>query len=255
MSDLQFYQFPYLSDNYGVLVHSPDTDETACIDCGVAATYLEALDYKGWQLTDILVTHHHGDHIGGLQELKQKTGARVTGPSYSTRVPGIDIEVSDGDQFEFAGHSVKVFHVPSHTMDLVNYYFEDQGVLFVGDALFAMGCGKAFEGTPEMMWQSLQKIINLPPATTIYCSHEYTEENAGFAIQVEPDNPALLNRIKEVDATRAKGLPTVPFSLATELETNPLIRASDQALRRNLGMEHASDEAIFVEVRRLRDNY
>ncbi len=255
MSKLEYYQFPYLEDNYGVLVHSADTNETACIDCGVAETYLQALDHKGWQLTDIFVTHHHGDHIGGLQTLKAATGARVTGPSYSTRVPGIDTLVSDGDRFEFAGHSVQVLHVPSHTMDLVNYYFEDEGVLFVGDALFAMGCGKAFEGTAEMMWDSLQKIIHLPPETVIYCSHEYTEENAGFAIQVEPDNAALQARIREVESMRSRGLPTVPFTLAIEQATNPLIRASDSGLRRQLGLEAASDQAVFCEVRRLRDNY
>ena len=256
MSKLEVYQFPYVfDDNYGVLLHSPETGETACIDAGVADTYQEALAKTGWDLTHVLVTHHHRDHVSGLVELKENNGCKVIGPDYvgKGKIPAIDQRVKDGDTFTFGGQQVRVIHTPGHTMDLVTYYFEEQGAIFVGDAVFAMGCGKAFEGTAQMIWQSLQKILELPEDTLIYCSHEYTQENGQFAIKVDPNNKALQARIEEVDQLRAKDIPTVPFTLATELATNPFLRPQDVELRKQLGMLDATDEEVFVEVRRLRD--
>ncbi|RVU85782.1 hydroxyacylglutathione hydrolase [Leucothrix sargassi] len=256
MSQLEIFQFPYVfDDNYGVLLHSPETGETACIDAGVAETYQEALDAKGWDLTHILVTHHHRDHVSGLVELKENNNCKVIGPDYvgNGKIPAIDQRVRDGETFTFAGQTVRVIHTPGHTMDLVTYYFEEQGIIFVGDALFAMGCGKAFEGTPQMIFKSLQKIASLPPETLIFCSHEYTQENSRFALSVDPTNEALKARIALVDQMREEDQPTVPFTLETELATNPFLRTQDEVMRKHLGMEGASDEAIFVEVRRLRD--
>lgn len=255
MSQLAFYQFPYdWDDNYGVLIHSPETGETACIDGGIAETYQQALDEKGWSLTHILVTHHHADHTSGVMALKEANKATVIGPDYvgGRPIEGIDHKVRDGDRIRFAGVDIEVIHTPGHTMDLINYYIPSEGVIFVGDTLFAMGCGKAFEGTPEMIWESLKKLHALPPETLIYCSHEYTQENAAFAIQIDPDNEALKARIKAVDALRAKDMPTVPFTLATELATNPFMRANDAGIRKQLGMKNAPEVEVFTEIRHRR---
>ncbi|PWR00443.1 hydroxyacylglutathione hydrolase [Leucothrix pacifica] len=255
MSKLEFFQFPYnWDDNYGVLIHSPDTGETACIDGGIAETYQQALDEKDWKLTHIFVTHHHADHTTGVVELKETNNAKVIGPSYvgARPIKGIDESVSDGDRFEFAGVEVQVIHTPGHTMDLICYYIPSEGVIFVGDTLFALGCGKAFEGTPEMIWESLKKLHALPPETLIYCSHEYTQENAGFAIQIDPNNEALKARIEEINRLRADDIPTVPFTLATELATNPFLRADDAGIREQLGMKNAPEVEVFTEIRRRR---
>lgn len=253
MPAFEYHQFPYLSDNYGVLVHSSETGETACVDAGDCDAALQALRDTGWTLSHILVTHHHGDHTAGLSELKKATQAHVIGPAYeSAPIADIDQRVSDGEQFEFAGQSVQVFHTPGHTTDMVNYYLPAESVYFAGDTLFTMGCGKLFEGTPEMMWESLGKVMALPPETTIYCSHEYTLENAEFAITVEPDNTDLQARIARDKALRADNKPTVPSTLAEELATNPFLRPDSPSIRRQLSMESASDLEIFTEVRKRR---
>lgn len=252
MSTLEIHQFPFTwDDNYGVLIHSPETGETACIDCGVAEAYQEALDEKGWNLTHLFITHHHADHTSGVLALKAATNCQVIGPDYvgGSPIQGIDQRVKDGDTFQFAGHEVQVIYTPGHTMDLINYHFPADKLIFVGDTLFAMGCGKHFEGTPQMIWESLKKLHALPSDTLIYCSHEYTQENAGFAIQIDPDNEALKARIKEIDRLRADDLPTVPFTLATELATNPFLRANDPGIRQQLGMEDAPEVDVFTEIR------
>lgn len=252
MSKFEIHQFPFVwDDNYGVLIHSPETGETACIDCGDAKAYQQALDEKGWDLTHIFVTHHHADHTTGVLELKAQNNATVIGPDYlgANPIKGIDQRVKDGMSFQFAGKEIQVIYTPGHTMDLICYYIPEDGVIFVGDTLFAMGCGKDFEGTPAMIWESLKKIHALPPETLIYCSHEYTQENAAFAIKIDPDNAALKARMIEVDRKRAAGLPTVPFTLATELATNPFLRADDAGIRRQLGMEEASEVEVFTEIR------
>ena len=178
----------------------------------------------------------------------------MIGPDYKAggAIHGIDRYVKDGGRFEFAGHEVQVLHTPGHTMDLICYYLPDMGIIFVGDTLFAMGCGKAFEGTPQMIWESLKKLHALPPETMIYCSHEYTQENVAFALSVDPENADLQQRSREVDALRAKDIPTVPFTLATELATNPFLRADDAGIRRHLGMMDAAEVDVFVKIRELR---
>jgi hydroxyacylglutathione hydrolase len=255
MAALHFHQFPYGSDNYGVLVHDPKTGQTAAIDAGDANAYQSALTATGWTLSDIWVTHHHGDHVAGLGALKSATGAQVAGPSVvSTPINGLDAQVGDGDHFEFAGKRVDVIHTPGHTTDMMNFYIADDAVVFTGDTLFALGCGRLFEGTPTMMWESLQKLMALPPVTTVYCSHEYTAANAKFALTIDPDNGALRARAVEIADLRANDEPTVPTTIATELATNPFLRASDAGVRAQLGMQDASDAEVFTEVRKRKDN-
>jgi len=255
MSALEIFQFPVdIDDNYGVLIHSPETGETACIDCGITETYQEALAEKGWSLSHIFITHHHFDHTNGVLGLKKANNAEVIGPDYvgASKIKGIDRRVRDGERFDFAAHEVQVLYTPGHTMDLICYYIPSMGMIFVGDTLFALGCGKAFEGTAEMIWESLKKLHALPPETLIYCSHEYTQENAAFALSVDPNNAALQARNREIDELRAKDIPTVPFTLATELATNPFLRADDPGIRAQLGMANAEEVEVFAKIRELR---
>lgn len=253
MARIEFHQFPYMEDNYGVLVHAPDTGETACVDAGDADAAIAALEEKQWQLSHIFVTHHHADHTAGLKALKNATAATVVGPKVeSAPIEGVDEKVGDGDSFKFGGVQVQVLHTPGHTLDMVNYYLPEQSTLFAGDTLFTMGCGKLFEGDAATMWESLGKIMKLPAETTVYCSHEYTLENAEFAIRVDPENQALITRIDSAKALREQNKPTVPSTLAEELATNPFLRASDSGIRSVLGMADASDLEVFTELRKQR---
>ena len=253
MAELQFHQFECLSDNYGVLVHSPDTGETASIDAPEAMAVERALAEKGWTLTHVLVTHHHADHTQGIAPLKDKYGARVIGPD-NPRIETLDETVGDGDTFSFAGSPVEVIATPGHTLDMVNFHFPQQAVVITGDTLFALGCGRVFEGDFDMMWNSLSKLMQLPAATTIYCGHEYTLANGQFALTVDPGNEALKMRVAEIEKLRAAGKPTVPTRLDVELATNPFLRAADPGIRAHLGMEDASDAAVFAEIRTRKDN-
>ncbi|MEZ5792414.1 MAG: hydroxyacylglutathione hydrolase [Nitratireductor sp.] len=247
-SAIRIHQFPCLSDNYGVLLHSPATGETISIDAPDAAAVLAALSETGWKLTHILVTHHHADHVQGMDELKQKTGCMAIGPA-NPAIKGLDRTVADGDSFELAGEKVSVIATPGHTLDMLNYHFPASHLLFAGDTLFAMGCGRVFEGTPEMMWNSLQKLMKLPPETQVYCGHEYTLSNAKFAIGIDANNPALQARLKEVEAARARNEPTIPTTIGIELQTNPFLRAADREIRAGLAMQDASDAEVFAEIR------
>lgn len=247
---LQFHQFPFLSDSYGVLVHDPATGQTASIDAGEAAAVRTALERTGWSLSHIWITHHHWDHVDGLADLKAATGCKVLGPS---TVEGVDLVLGDGARFEFAGHEVSVLHTPGHTTDMLNYYIPDAGVVFAGDTLFAMGCGRLFEGDGPMMWGSLQKLAALPPETQVYAGHEYTTANAAFALTVDPGNAALAARQDEVKALRVDGKATLPTTIAQELATNPFMRAGDAGIREHLGMVGASDAEVFTEIRRRKD--
>ena len=228
MAALKFYQFPCLSDNYGVLVHDPDSGDTASIDAPDANAVETALQENGWALTHILVTHHHWDHTQGIAELKSKYNCRVIGPEVeASKIDMLDETKNDGDQFTFGGETVNVISTPGHTIGMINFHFPESGTVFTGDTLFALGCGRIFEGDANMMWESLSKLAKLPPETVVYCGHEYTQANATFCLTMEPDNQALIERSEEITALRAQGKPTLPTSIGLELETNPFLRAGN----------------------------
>ncbi len=252
MAELEYFQYAYMSDNYGVLIHSPKSGETASVDCGDAEATIEALNQKNWSLTHIFATHHHADHVAGLAELKKQFNCHVTGPA---GIPGIDKPVADAETFTFGDTEVQTIHTPGHTKDMINYYLPTEKTVFTGDTLFSLGCGRLFEGDAPMMWKSLTKLMKLPADTTVYSSHEYTEANAAFAVTVDPQNAALTERVKNIKALRAKGEPTVPSTLSKELATNPFLRASDPAIRQHLNMAAATDEEVFAEIRSRKDNF
>ncbi|MCO4317751.1 hydroxyacylglutathione hydrolase [Phyllobacterium sp. 21LDTY02-6] len=256
MSDLQIEQFPARTDNYGVLVHDPAAGLTAAIDAPEEQAILAALKRRGWKLTHILTTHHHNDHVEANLALKQRFGIEIIGPeAEKASIPGIDRTVKDGDQFKFGNYDVKVISTPGHTAGEVSYFLPEAKVVFAGDTLFSLGCGRLFEGTPATMFRSLQKLVALPVETTVYCGHEYTESNARFALAIDPDNSALKERAREVQVLREAGLPTLPTTIMREMATNPFLRWHDPAIRRNLKLEHASDEAVFTEIRKRKDNF
>ncbi|MCY4199722.1 MAG: hydroxyacylglutathione hydrolase [Gammaproteobacteria bacterium] len=253
---LEILQIPCLQDNYGYLIHAPQAQLTAAIDTPDASAINDALDSRGWALTHILNTHHHFDHTGGNESLKAQWGCKIVGPAADrSRIPGIDTALADGDVYDFGGHHASVFDVPGHTRGHIAYHFADDGVAFVGDTLFALGCGRLFEGTPAQMWTSLEKLLALPDATRVYCAHEYTEANARFALTVDPQNDALRDRAVKISEMRARGEPTVPTSIGLERRTNPFLRPSSESLRRTLDMLDASDVEVFAEVRARKDRF
>ena len=256
MSNLLVLQIPCLSDNYGYLIHDPDAGLTAPIDAPEVGPINAALSETGWKLTHIMNTHHHFDHAGGNEELKEKWHCTVIGSrDDSARIPGIDKEVGDGDKFRFGNHDVQVFDVSGHTLGHIAYYFDKAEKLFCGDALFALGCGRLFEGTPHQMWTSLQKLIELPDDTGVYCAHEYTQANAAFALSVEPQNLELQARAKEIDLLRQANEPTVPSTIGLEKATNPFLRPMSNDLQSNLDMVGADLVEIFAETRRRKDSF
>ena len=253
---IEIHMFPCLQDNYGFLVHCAETGVTATIDTPEVAPIEAALAEKGWTLTHVLNTHHHFDHAGGNEELKNKHGCTVVGPKADEgRIPAIDVAVGDGDTCTFGNIEARVFDVPGHTRGHIAYYIEAASAAFVGDTIFALGCGRLFEGTPEQMWTSIQKLMALPDDTEIYCAHEYTQANARFAVTVDPDNTDLLQRVSEIDAARSRGEPTVPTTLALEKATNPFLRPMAVSLRNTLNLPDASDVDVFAEIRSRKDNF
>ena len=247
---LEIHQFPCLSDNYGVLIRDSERGVVASIDAPDANAVRAALKEKGWQLHYILTTHHHGDHTDGNLALKAKTGATIIGPkAEAARIPGIDKSVGQGDSFMFGSFKVDVLDTPGHTAGHITYVIPAAKVAFVGDTLFAVGCGRVIEGDMRMMWNSLKKLIALPPETAIYCGHEYTQSNIKFALTIEPGNAALNKRAAEVDALRVAGKPTLPTTMALELATNPFLRVASAEIQQRLGMQGRDDWEIFGEIR------
>lgn len=225
---LEVVQLSVLTDNYVYLVHEPVTGNTAVVDPAVAGAPLEAAEARGWKISHILNTHHHADHTGGNLEIKAATGCKIFGPSYDRdRIPGIDIEVSEGDDFFLGNEHADILFVPGHTRGHIAYFFKRDHILFIGDTLFALGCGRLFEGTPAEMFESLAKLKKLPDDTRVYCAHEYTEANGNFALSVDPGNADLIERMNKVRELRADGLPTVPSTLSEEKTTNPFLLAKD----------------------------
>jgi hydroxyacylglutathione hydrolase len=215
---------------------------------------LEAAKERGWRISHILNTHHHWDHTGGNQALKAEFGAKVIGPAKDReRIPGIDEGVSEASGWTFGPHRARILEVPAHTRGAITFVFGD--IAFTGDTLFAMGCGRLFEGDPPMMWNSLSKLMTLPDDTRIYCGHEYTLSNGRFALTLEPGNADLQSRMKEVEAARAENRPTIPSTMGLEKKTNPFLRPNSPELRRSLAMENASDVEVFGETRRRKDSF
>lgn len=250
MAKLEIHQFLCLKDNYGVLLHEPDAGLTAAIDAPETGPIQRALKEKGWKLTHIMVTHHHADHTQGIGPLKAETGCIVIGPkAEASKIKGLDKTVGEGDTFAFGGSQVHVLDTPGHTAGHITFWLPSQGVAFAGDTLFAIGCGRVIEGSMEMMWNSLTKLAKLPPATRVYCGHEYTLANAKFALSVEPENEALKTRAAEIEKLVSAGRPTLPTRIDIELETNPFLRPQSAAIRKRLGMEKAADWQVFGEVR------
>ncbi|WP_440959923.1 hydroxyacylglutathione hydrolase [Oceanicaulis sp. LC35] len=253
---LEIRQFPCLQDNYGYLIRCSETGETAVIDTPEAAVILEEAQTLDWPISAIWNTHHHWDHAGGNTAIREATGARVVAPKAETATIGhVDQPVIAGDVVTLGELTAQVIDVGGHTLGHVAYWFEEAGVAFVGDSLFALGCGRMFEGTPRQMQAGLARLRNLPPETVIYCAHEYTQANARFALSVDPDNPALQSYARRVDEWRAQGQPTIPTVLAAECEANPFLRWDDDALRARLGLQTASDAEVFAELRRRKDAF
>ena len=253
---LQIHQFPARGDNYGVLVHDPATGATASIDAPDSEAVLAGLHEKGWELTHILTTHHHHDHTAGNEVLKRMTGCTIVGPAKEARsIPGIEVQVGEGDTVAIGKAKAKVIETPGHTSGHVSYHFPDDAVVFVGDTLFSIGCGKLLEGDAKTMWASLQKLMALPPKTELYCGHEYTRNNARFALTVEPENEALQARAAEVDELAKRGEPALPTTIAQELATNPFLRPSSPAIQKRLGMEGRPLAEIFGEIRKRKDRF
>ncbi|RWR09482.1 hydroxyacylglutathione hydrolase [Paenirhodobacter populi] len=253
--DLQI--IPCLSDNYAWLIHDETTDTTAVIDVPDAVPVLDALQARGWKLTHILITHHHEDHIAGVEALSQATGARVVGARRdSHRLPPLTDPVEPGDSFPVGIHAAEVLDAAGHTVGHIAYYLPGPGLLFSGDSLMSWGCGRLFEGPPVQMFDTLTRMAALPPETRICSGHEYTEANGRFALSLEPMHSELLNRMEEVRILRAKGEPTLPATLERELATNPFLRGEDPALKAALGLSPgASALETFTEARARKDRF
>lgn len=250
----QIHLVPCLKDNYAYILHEPRTKAVAVVDPSEAEPVLAALRAHGLSLTHILNTHHHFDHTGGNVELKERTGAKIIGPKADAdRIPGIDIQVGNGDLIAIGATIAKVFDIPAHTRGHIAFWFEADKAVFTGDTMFAMGCGRLFEGTPAQMWASLSTLARLPADTRVYCGHEYTQSNGRFALTLEPANADLVARMKEVDELRQRGLPTIPSTIGLELKTNPFLRPDSPELRRTLGMASADAVEVLAETRRRKD--
>ena len=251
---LDIEQFMCRDDNFGILARNRATGTVFLVDAPQEAPILAAIDRTGWKPDLILTTHHHPDHVEANAALKKRFGLVIIGPeAEKERIPGIDRTVRDGETLDVTGEPVTVISTPGHTAGHVSYHFPESGVAFTADTLFALGCGRLFEGTPADMLGSMKKLAALPLDTTVYCGHEYTLSNARFALTVDPTNSALKERAAQIEALRAVGKPTLPTTMHEEMVTNPFLRWHDPAIRRNLGMEAASDEAVFAEIRKRKD--
>src|SRR5262245_15026710 len=251
---LDIVRIPVLNDNYVWLMREPQSGAVGVVDPAVAGPVLAEAANRRWRITQILTTHHHGDHGSGNREIKEATGCTVVGLRRDrARIPGIDVEVDDGDRYRFGEAEADVVFVPGHTSGHIAYAFREQKALFCGDTLFALGCGRLFEGTPQQMWTSLSRLRALPDDVKVYCAHEYTQSNARFAVTVEADNDKLLKRSAAIAAARAKGEATVPSLLGEEKATNPFLRADVPAVQRAVGPPSGDPVAVFAEVRHRKD--
>jgi hydroxyacylglutathione hydrolase len=253
---LEIVTIPCLTDNYAYLVKGPGDGEVALIDAPEAAPVEAALEARGWRLGAILLTHHHGDHTGGVARLRARYGCKVVGPAAEAdRLPPLDRAVAEGDEGGTGVFRSVVIAVPGHTLGHVAYHFPAAAAVFTADSLMACGCGRIFEGTPGQMWHSLSRLAALPPETMVHSGHEYTLGNLRFALSLDPANPALILRQQRVEADRQAGRPSVPVSLEEELRTNPFLRPGDATLRRAVCLPDAPDAEVFAEIRARKDRF
>ncbi len=252
----QTYLFPCLKDNFGVLLHDPETGATASIDAPEAAPVEAALQKTGWRLTDILVTHHHGDHTAGIGELKARHKCRVVAPrNEAQRIAHVDETVGEGDAVKIGALQGRVIDTPGHTAGHVSYFFPADKLAFVGDTLFSIGCGRVIEGDPEMMWQSLLKLRGLPDDTKFYCGHEYTDANIRFAKTIEPNNKALAARAEDVARLLSAGKPTIPATIGAEKADNPFLRADVAEVAQSVGLAGSPAWKVFAEIRERKNRF
>ena len=252
---LEIVHVPLLIDNYGYLLHDPDTGATAVVDPSQAAPVLKILKERNWKLTSILNTHHHYDHVDGNEEIKAHTNCNVIG-SYTdrNRIPEIDQTVREGDEITIGNSKAKILEIPGHTVGHIAFWFAAEQAIFCGDTLFSLGCGRLFEGSPEQMWTSLRRLAQLPRDTKVYCGHEYTQANADFALEVDPHNPTLQDYRHRIADLRQDDLPTVPSTIDIEVKCNPFLRAPQLAQSLGLPEDIAPHEA-FAELRRRKDQW
>ena len=252
----QTYLFPCLKDNFGVLLHDPESGATAAIDAPEAEPVEAALKKTGWRLTDILVTHHHADHTAGIGPLKAHHKCRIVAPkNEAQRISPVDEKVGEGDIVRVGSLEGRVIETPGHTAGHVSYFFPADKLAFVGDTLFSIGCGRVIEGTPEMMWQSLLKLRSLPDDTRFYCGHEYTDANIRFAKTIEPNNKALTARAAEVAEQIAAGKPTVPTTIGAEKAENPFLRADVPEVAKAVGLAESPPWKVFAEIRERKNRF
>jgi len=248
--------FPARTDNFGYLAHDTATGRTAAIDAPDAAAIKTALAHRGWTLTDILITHHHVDHVEGIPDLVASFGAKVTGPRQEAdKIAGLDVLVEAGDVVELGETRFAVYHAPGHTLGHIVFHDVEGKHMFTGDALFSLGVGRMFEGTPGPMWEGVKALRDFPDETLIYCGHEYTASNAKFALSIDPDNAALQERAAEVTALREAGKWTIPTRLGVEKLANPFLRADDAVIARHYGLEGGSPAEVFAAIRKGKDTF
>ncbi|WP_171176102.1 hydroxyacylglutathione hydrolase [Ruegeria sp. HKCCD8929] len=253
---LEIVTIPCLSDNYAFLAHDGESGETALVDAPEAEPILAELTARGWRLSHVLLTHHHYDHVDGLAGILAQHPAQVVGASADAhRLPPLDAQVAEGDTLTIGGEPVHVLDVSGHTVGHIAFHMPQSHAVFTADSLMALGCGRLFEGSAPQMWASLSKLAALPEETIVYSGHEYTQSNGQFAQTIEPENPALQQRIADIARARAAGEPTVPSPLALEKATNSFLRAEDSGIQANLGMTGADPAAVFAEIRARKDRF
>ncbi|AGF75152.1 hydroxyacylglutathione hydrolase [Bartonella australis AUST/NH1] len=249
-------QFICRKDNFGVIIHDEESGYTAAIDAPEGEAIHNALKRRNWTLQTIFVTHHHHDHVEALAELKQAYKATIIGPAAeSEKIIPLDRTFHPEENFRFGAYILSALSTPGHTLGSLSYYFPEANLLFAGDTLFSLGCGRLFEGIPAQMLNSLKKIRQLPDETLLYCGHEYTKTNALFALTIDPHNEKLRQKAEDVFSLYAKNSVTLPTTLGQEKATNPFLRWDDNALRKNLAMENGTDEEVFAEIRKRKDNF
>ncbi len=253
---MEIHLVPAFADNYIYLLRDPATGAVGAVDPGDAGPVAAELDRRGWSLTHILNTHHHNDHVGGNRALKARYGAVIAGArADAARIPDMETLLDEGESLSFGSQTACVLFIPGHTAGHIAFWFPEAGAVFCGDTLFALGCGRLFEGTPAQMWDSLCKLRALPGHTRVYCGHEYTLSNARFAVTVDPGNDALRARAEAVAAARGRGEPTIPTTIAEERLTNPFLRADQPAVQAAVGLAGADPVAVFAEIRRRKDEF